>query len=119
VLAFVEITLIWHEKYTKKPTKKHYCDNIEYRDILTHDNRHQLFLISPIPSRVLGGMLVNGLKSMHDKMIIMWYLDKTVCGILTRQYVVSCLVHNSCIWWHQTTTKGYIMGLCHLAAVLT
>ena len=28
----------------------HYCDNIEYRDILTHDNRHQLFLISPIPS---------------------------------------------------------------------
>jgi len=27
----------------------HYCYNIEYRDILTHDNRHQLFLILPIP----------------------------------------------------------------------
>jgi len=38
-------------KVYKKPTKRHYCDNIEYRDILTHDNRHQLFLISPIPSR--------------------------------------------------------------------
>jgi len=50
VLAFIEITLIWHKKYTKKPTKRHYCDNIEYCDILTHDNRHQLFLISPIPT---------------------------------------------------------------------
>jgi len=48
VLAFVEITLIWHEKYTIL-TKRHYRDNMEYRDILTHDNRHQLFLISPIP----------------------------------------------------------------------
>ena len=29
----------------------HYHDNIEYRDILTHNNYcHQLFLISPIPS---------------------------------------------------------------------
>ena len=36
--------------YKKKTTKMHYHDNIEYRDILTHDNRHQLFLISPIPS---------------------------------------------------------------------
>jgi len=50
VLAFIEITLIWHEKYTKKTTKRHYRDNIEYCDILTHDNRHQLFLISSIPS---------------------------------------------------------------------
>jgi len=36
--------------YKKKTTKRHYRDNIEYRDILTHDNRHQLFLISPVPS---------------------------------------------------------------------
>jgi len=50
VLAFIEITLIWHEKYTKKTTKRHYRDNIEYRDILTRDNRHQLFLIPPIPT---------------------------------------------------------------------
>jgi len=49
VFAFIEITLIWHEKYTKKPTKRHYRDR-EYRDILTHDNRYQLFLISPIPN---------------------------------------------------------------------
>ena len=49
MLAFIEITLIWHEKYTKN-NQKHYRDNIEYRDILTHDNRHQLFLISPIPT---------------------------------------------------------------------
>ena len=28
----------------------HYHDNIEYRDILTYDDRHQLFLISPIPN---------------------------------------------------------------------
>jgi len=34
----------------QKPTKRHYRDNTEYRDILTHDNRHQLFLISPIPT---------------------------------------------------------------------
>jgi len=33
----------------KKTTKRHYHDNIEYRDILTHDNRHQLVLISPHP----------------------------------------------------------------------
>ena len=45
MLAFEEITLIWHEKYTKT-TKRHYHDNIKYCDILTHDNRHQLFLIS-------------------------------------------------------------------------
>ena len=37
-------------KVYKKPTKRHYRDNIEYRDILTCDNRHQLFLISPIPN---------------------------------------------------------------------
>jgi len=30
VLAFVEITLIWQEKYTKKLTKRHYRDNIKY-----------------------------------------------------------------------------------------
>ena len=46
MLAVIEITLIWHEQ----TTKRHYRDNIEYRDVLTHDNRHQLFLISPIPS---------------------------------------------------------------------
>ena len=34
----------------RKTTKRHHCDNIEYHDILTHDNRHQLFLISPIPT---------------------------------------------------------------------
>ena len=32
----------------------HNRDNIEYRDILTHDNRHQLFLISPIPSIIVN-----------------------------------------------------------------
>ena len=37
------------QKVYKKPTKRHYRDDIEYRDILIHDNRHQLFLISPIP----------------------------------------------------------------------
>jgi len=37
-------------KVYKKLTKRHYHDNIEYRDIITHDNRHQLFLISPIPN---------------------------------------------------------------------
>ena len=47
--TFIEITLIWHKKYTKKTTKRHYHDNIKYRDILTHDNRCQLFLILPIP----------------------------------------------------------------------
>jgi len=53
VLAFVEITLIWQEKYTKKKTtKRHYHDNIKHCDILTRDNRHQLFLISPIPNDV-------------------------------------------------------------------
>jgi len=52
VLAFIEITLIWHEKYTKNPTKRHYRDNIEYCDILTHDNHHQLFLVSPNPTQV-------------------------------------------------------------------
>ena len=36
-------------KSIQKPTKRHYRDNIEYRDILTHDNPHELFLISPIP----------------------------------------------------------------------
>jgi len=35
----------------------HYRDNIEYRDILTHNNRHQLFLISPIPNRHLQYVL--------------------------------------------------------------
>ena len=40
VLAFIEIMLI----------KRHYRDNIEYCDILTHENRHQLFLISQIPT---------------------------------------------------------------------
>jgi len=49
VLAFIEITLIWHKKVYKKLTKRHDHDNIEYCDILTHDNHHQLFLISPIP----------------------------------------------------------------------
>jgi len=38
----------------QKPTKRQYCDNIEYRDILTHVNRHQLFLISPIPKSKYG-----------------------------------------------------------------
>ena len=32
-------------KVYKKTSKRHYRDNIEYRDILTHDNRHQLFPI--------------------------------------------------------------------------
>jgi len=32
----------------KKTAQRNYRYNIEYRDILTHDNRHQLFLISPI-----------------------------------------------------------------------
>jgi len=30
----------------KKTTKS---DNIEYHDILTHDNHHQLILLSPTP----------------------------------------------------------------------
>jgi len=38
------------QKVYKKPTKRYYRDNIKHRDILTHDNRHQLFLISPIPT---------------------------------------------------------------------
>ena len=37
---------------------QHYRDNIEYRDILTHDDCHQLFLILPIPTsapiKILG-----------------------------------------------------------------
>ena len=37
----------------KKTTKRHYRDNIEYHDILTHDDRHQLFLISPIHSHYI------------------------------------------------------------------
>jgi len=40
VLAFVEITLIWQERYTKT-NQKHYRDNIEYCDVLTHDNCQQ------------------------------------------------------------------------------
>jgi len=37
-------------KVYKKTTKRHYRDNIEYRNILTHDNRHQSFQTLPIPS---------------------------------------------------------------------
>ena len=37
-------------KSIQKPTKRHYRDNIEYRDILTRDNNRQFFLISPIPT---------------------------------------------------------------------
>jgi len=38
-------------KVYKKPTKRQYRVNIEYCDILTHDDHHQLFLISPIHIR--------------------------------------------------------------------
>jgi len=31
------------QKVCKKSTKKHYRDSIEYREILTYDNHHQLF----------------------------------------------------------------------------
>jgi len=30
-------------KSIQKPTKRQYCDNIEYCDILTHYNCHQFF----------------------------------------------------------------------------
>ena len=88
MLAYVEITLIWHEKCTKKTTKRHYRDNIEYRDILTHDNNchnieyrdilthdnncHQLFLISPIHSHYIHHLpevldtLVHGLEGIAN-----------------------------------------------------
>ena len=45
------------QKIIQKTTKRHYRNNIEYRDILTHDNRHQLFLISPSPSHKSSTML--------------------------------------------------------------
>ena len=50
--------------HKKKTTKRHYRDNIEYRDILTHDNRHQLFLILPIPT---PGILTQKHRSMCEK----------------------------------------------------
>ena len=52
----------------KKTTKRHYHDNIEYRDILTCDNCHQLFIISPIHSHYIRHLpevldtLVHGLE---------------------------------------------------------
>jgi len=47
VLTFVEITLIWHKKYTKNQSKGII---VIVSNILTHDSCHQLFLISPIPT---------------------------------------------------------------------
>ena len=48
-------------KVYKKPTKRHYCDNNGYCDILMHDNRHQLFLISPIPTPIAKQGLSRGI----------------------------------------------------------
>jgi len=48
-------------KSIQKSTKRHYRDNIEYRDILTHDTRHQLFLISPIPTDDLCNKVYQGM----------------------------------------------------------
>jgi len=50
VLAFVEITPIWHEKYTKKQPKGIIAMILNIMIFFTRDNRHQLFLILPIPS---------------------------------------------------------------------
>jgi len=37
----------------------HYCYDIKYRDVLTHDNRNQLFILSPIPTGG-GGEVICG-----------------------------------------------------------
>jgi len=51
----------------KKTTKRHCRGNIKYHDILTHDNRHQLFLISPIPTpiQVMIDLLYTSLHKKH------------------------------------------------------
>jgi len=46
-------------KVYKKSIKWHYRDNIEYHDILTHDDRHQLFLMLSIPNISCVGNMHN------------------------------------------------------------
>ena len=73
--------LAW--KVYKKPTKRHYRDNIEYHDILTHDDCHQLFLISPIPTQCRSiSMKDHYVDSQFDKNIM--YVRRPPVSIWTR-----------------------------------
>ena len=119
--------MIWHKKYTKKKTtQRHYCDtgNIEYRDILTHDdNRHQLFLISPIPnpcyvswcSRRIGNIRLIHLRVQH-------YSTTDIKNMLsgdigTFLVTLSCGHVNLTIWGLKSNTQLYFRCLMEYTLV--